>query len=73
MKYYISKHELINLKKGDDFAALLHRDKSETARYAIDIALISNCHACSVEFVSEEGNQHDRGDFCDFCLNIHGD
>lgn len=71
MKYYISRHEYINLKKGEDFAGLLHRNKSDQARYAIDVAVISSCFSCSKEFILEEKNEHVDGDFCDFCLKIH--
>lgn len=72
MKYYVSRHELINIKQGKDFAALLHRDKSDKARYPVDIAILASCHACDTEFVLEEKNEHVDGDFCDHCLKVHG-
>jgi hypothetical protein len=72
MKYYVSRHEYINIKQGKDFAALLHRDKSDKAVYAVDIAVLTSCHACDTEFVLEEKNEHENGDFCDHCLKVHG-
>ena len=72
MKYYVSRHEFINLKQGNDFAALLHKEKTGKAHYAIDIAILASCHACDEEFVLEEKNTHVGGDFCDHCLKVHG-
>ncbi len=72
MKYYVSRHEYINIKQGKDFAALLHRDKSDKAVYGVDIAVLTSCHACSDEFVLEERNEYVDGDFCDQCLKVHG-
>lgn len=73
MRYYLSKHEFNNLKQGKEFAGLFKTEKSDKARYKVDVAILANCHACDAEFVLEEKNEHHNGDFCDHCMRIHGD
>lgn len=73
MRYYLSKHEFINLKQGKEFAGLFKTEKSDKARYKVDVAILANCYACDDEFVLEEKNEHHNGDFCDHCMRIHGD
>lgn len=73
MKYYVSDKTIQALKKGMPFCDVyMPREKTDTRKRAIDIAILAHCHACDQEFVLEERNEHDQGDFCDFCLKIHG-
>lgn len=73
MKYYVSDKTIQALKKGMPFCDVyMPREKTDTRKRAIDIAILTNCHACSEEFVLGEKNEHADGDFCDHCLKIHG-
>jgi len=73
MKYYVSRHEILEIVRGKEFAGLFHKEPSEKAKYPVDISRIVSCHACSAEFVLQEHNEHHSGDFCDHCVKIHAD
>jgi hypothetical protein len=73
MKYYVSDKAIHALKKGMPFCDVyMPREKTDTRKRAIDIAILASCHACDQEFVLEEKNEHVDGDFCDHCLKVHG-
>ncbi len=73
MKYYVSDKTIQAIKGGWPMCDVyMPREATDTRKRAIDIAVLAHCHACDEEFVIEEKNEHEAGDFCDHCLNIHG-
>jgi RNA polymerase sigma factor (sigma-70 family) len=61
MKYYVSDKTIKALKKGMPFCDVyMPREKTDTRKRAIDIAILTNCHACSEEFVLEEKQYMDK-------------
>lgn len=69
MKYYVSEADLQALKKrGPFWEVWMSREKTDARKQAIDIAILASCHSCDEEFVLEENNEREGGDFCDACL-----
>ena len=74
MKYYMSAKTIHKMKSGWPICdAFLSKERTKQNPIEVDVAIVGNCFACGIDFILEERNEHADGDFCDQCLQVHGD